>query len=94
MSTEPTQLQPPIWTGHADFLNPFEFITFLRAASHLLCDVMLEAKAKDLALIRLRRDLARYAPDVATRFGVALDDRVPEPTMRSDDQDEPHNGDA
>ena len=89
-----TALQPPIWTGHADFLNPFEFITFLRAASHLPCDVMLEAKAKDLALIRLRRDLARYAPDVATRFGVALDDRVPEPTMRSDDQDEPHNGDA
>jgi hypothetical protein len=26
---------------------------------------MLEAKAKDLALRRLRSDLARYAPDVA-----------------------------
>ncbi len=89
-----TALQPPIWTGHADFLNPFEFIAFLRAASHIPCDVMLEAKAKDIALIRLRRDLARYAPDVAARFGGALDDRVPEPMMRSDDQDEPHNGDA
>ena len=31
---------------------------------------MLEAKAKDLALIRLRQDLLRYAPDVAERFGL------------------------
>ena len=31
---------------------------------------MLEAKAKDLALIRLRPDLLRYAPDVARRFGL------------------------
>ena len=34
---------------------------------------MLEAKAKDLALVRLRRDLIRYAPEVATRFGVPTD---------------------
>ncbi len=27
-----TVLLPPVWTGHADFLNPFEFITFLRTA--------------------------------------------------------------
>nr|MDQ6907644.1 UV DNA damage repair endonuclease UvsE [Chloroflexota bacterium] len=54
-----------------DFLHPFEFITFMRAASSLTCDVMLEAKAKDVALIRLRRDLARYAPDIAARFGIA-----------------------
>lgn len=62
---------PPIWTGHADFLNPFEFITFMRMAAHLEFDVMLEAKAKDLALLRLQRDLPRYAPDVAQRFGLA-----------------------
>ena len=32
---------------------------------------MLEAKAKDLALLRLRKDLARYADrDVASLFGV------------------------
>ncbi|HEY0602378.1 MAG TPA: UV DNA damage repair endonuclease UvsE [Herpetosiphonaceae bacterium] len=65
-----TVLQPPIWTGHADFLNPFEFITFMRMAYDLEFDVMLEAKAKDLALLRIRRDLARYAPDVAARFGL------------------------
>jgi UV DNA damage endonuclease len=65
-----TVLQQPIWTGHADFLNPFEFITFMRMAHDLEFDVMLEAKSKDLALLRIRRDLARYAPDVAARFGL------------------------
>jgi UV DNA damage endonuclease len=60
---------PPIWSGHADYLNPFEFITFLRGAAQLPAfDVMLETKAKDLALLQLRADLRRYAPDVAERF--------------------------
>jgi UV DNA damage endonuclease len=31
-------------------------------------DVMLECKQKDLALLRLREDLRRYAPDVAARL--------------------------
>lgn len=60
----------PVWTGHADFCHPFEFIGFMRAMEGLEFDVMLEAKAKDLALIRLRLDLVRYAPDVAVRFGL------------------------
>ncbi|MFC7554840.1 hypothetical protein ACFQU7_25425 [Pseudoroseomonas wenyumeiae] len=60
----------PVNTGHADFCNPFEFITFMRIAEGLEFDVMLEAKVKDLALIRLRPDLLRYAPDVASRFGL------------------------
>lgn len=60
----------PVWTGHADFANPFEFSTFMRTVMDLEFDVMLESKAKDLALIRLRPDLLRYAPDVAARFGL------------------------
>jgi UV DNA damage endonuclease len=60
----------PVWTGHADFCNPFEFLTFMRTASDLEFDVMLESKAKDLALIRLRPDMLRYAGDVASRFGL------------------------
>ena len=60
----------PVWTGHADFCNPFEFLTFMRTASGLEFDVMLESKAKDLALIRLRPDMLRYADDVASRFGL------------------------
>ncbi len=60
----------PVWTGHADFCHPFEFINFMRIAQGLEFDVMLEAKAKDLAVIRLRPDLLRYAPDIAARFGL------------------------
>jgi UV DNA damage endonuclease len=35
-------------------------------------DVMLEAKAKDLSLRKLRADLLRYAPDLAKRFGLSV----------------------
>lgn len=65
------KLVPPLMTGHADYCNPFEFATFMRNIDHLDFDVMLEAKAKDLALIRLRSDILRYAPDLAPRFGLA-----------------------
>lgn len=60
---------PPLVTGHADFANPFEFCTFMRMVPDLVFDVMLESKAKDLALLRLIPDMIRYAPDVASRFG-------------------------
>lgn len=59
-------LQPPIWTRHSDYVHPFEFIAFLREAAGLReFDVMLEIKAKDLALLRLREDIQRYAPELA-----------------------------
>jgi UV DNA damage endonuclease len=64
----------PLWTGHADFVHPWEFIGFMRHAEGLGFDVMLEAKAKDLALLRLRADLVDYAPDVAARFGLSADE--------------------
>ncbi len=60
----------PVWTGHADYLHPFEFIGFMRSIPDRDFDVMIEAKAKDLALIRLRPDMLRFAPDVAARFGL------------------------
>ncbi len=60
----------PVATGHADFCNPFEFAMFMRMATGLEFDVMVEAKGKDLALIRLRQDLMRYAPDVARSLGL------------------------
>ncbi len=63
-------LIPPIWTGHADYCQPFEFIGFMRQVGHLDFDVMLESKVKDLALLRLRPDMLRYAPDVAAMFGL------------------------
>lgn len=74
-----TVLLPPVWTGHSDFTNPFEFATFMRLAEGLEFDVMLEGKSKDISLIRLRTDLARYAPDVAARFGVGEAEALDEP---------------
>lgn len=69
-----TVLLPPIWTGHSDFTNPFEFATFMRMAEGLDFDVMMEGKSKDLSLLKLRGDLLRFAPDVAKRFGITQDD--------------------
>jgi UV DNA damage endonuclease len=52
---------PPRPGQHADFINPFEFAHFLALARGLPpFDVMLEAKAGDLALLRLREDLRGY----------------------------------
>ena len=64
---------PPVWTGHADFTNPFEFARFMRDMAPFTFDVMLEGKAKDISLLKLRPDLLRYAPDVAARFGIHPD---------------------
>ncbi|UYY56881.1 UV DNA damage repair endonuclease UvsE [Sphingomonas sp. S2-65] len=69
-----TVLRPPIWTGHSDFTNPFEFATFMRMAQGLEFDVMMEGKSKDLSLLKLRPDLLRFAPDVAARFGIRAED--------------------
>ena len=63
-------LQPPLCTQHGDFVNVFEFCTFMRQHAGREFDVMVESKAKDLALLRLRRDMVRFAPDVAERFGI------------------------
>lgn len=63
-------LVEPLSTQHADYVNAFEFITFMRSVPDLHFDVMLESKAKDLALLRLRRDLLRFGRDVAARFRV------------------------
>ncbi len=63
-----TVLQLPIWTAHADFVHPFDFIRFARETQDLDFDIMLEAKAKDLALQRLRQDIRCYAPDLQEHF--------------------------
>jgi UV DNA damage endonuclease len=84
-------LQPPIWTGHADYNNPFETITWLRSIAHLDTDIMLESKAKDLALIRLRNDLARFAPELLPRYGISstqATEDVPE-IVEADEESEP-----
>jgi UV DNA damage endonuclease len=64
-------LRPPTWTAHADYVHPFDFIRFAMETTGLRFDVMLEAKAKDLALQRLRRDIICYAPELQNRFDAA-----------------------
>ncbi|MCX6030636.1 MAG: UV DNA damage repair endonuclease UvsE [Chloroflexi bacterium] len=67
------QVRQTRWMYHADYVNPFDFIDFLRMAEGLReFDVMIEVRAKDLALIQLRRDLARYAPDLAAKLAPEL----------------------
>jgi UV DNA damage endonuclease len=59
----------PNWKSHAEFADPFAFIAFYRTLADVAPDVMLEAKAKDIAVMALQRALRRYAPGVASMFG-------------------------
>lgn len=62
------RVQMPLPNQHSDFINPFECIDLLRSAHERGLrgfDLMLEAKAKDLALLRLRAQITRYAPELA-----------------------------
>jgi UV DNA damage endonuclease len=62
------QVLAPLAGQHADYVNPFEFAAMLAVARSLPpFDIMLEAKAADLALLRLREDLRRYAPEAASQ---------------------------
>lgn len=61
-------LQPPLPNQHSDFIHPFEFIDLLRetrAAGLRPFDIMLEAKAKEMALLRLRQQIGKFAPALA-----------------------------
>lgn len=51
----------PLLDQHADFLSPWDLLTLLEAADRPV-DVMVEAKAKDLAVLWLRHALERVAP--------------------------------
>ena len=76
---ENPRLRKTRWSRHSDYINPFEFIDFMAAAEGLRdFDVMIEARARDLAALRLRDDLARYAPDsVRSRIHQPFGDDTP-----------------
>lgn len=64
-------MQPPLLNQHSDFLDPFPVIDLLSRALSLSLrpfDILLEAKAKDVALLRLRGQIERYAPDLCTHL--------------------------
>jgi UV DNA damage endonuclease len=61
--TAMTGTRMPSRSAHADLVDPFGFHRFLReVVKSANVDVMLEAKAKDLALLRLRDELAQMQP--------------------------------
>lgn len=60
---------PPRLNRHSHYIHPFEFISFLQRLPPMRdFDIMLEAKARDLALLQLRNHLARYAPQLSQRL--------------------------
>ncbi len=62
------RIKAPSWNEHADYVVPWEFADWLRTTQGLRpFDIMLEAKARDMALLQLRHDLPRFAPDLAAR---------------------------
>jgi UV DNA damage endonuclease len=62
---EQQRIEPPLLRQHADYVDPFTFADFLSELADRRFDVMIEAKAKDLAALKLRRDL-----EVIGRAGV------------------------
>ncbi len=65
------QPHPPRLNRHSHYLNPFPVIDFLRSLPPLPpFDAMLEAKARDLALLQFRQHLVSLAPDVVERYAV------------------------
>jgi UV DNA damage endonuclease len=55
----------PALRGHADLVLPWDLEAVVSASPGPI-DVMLEAKAKDLALLNLRRTLTEVRPDIAS----------------------------
>jgi UV DNA damage endonuclease len=58
------KLVPPLLDQHADFATPWDLRDLVASAPGPL-DVVVEAKAKDLAVLWLRRQLERVEPEVA-----------------------------
>lgn len=66
------RMQAPLLNQHSDFLDPFPVIDLLSQALSLSLrpfDILLEAKAKDVALLRLRSQIERYAPALHPHIG-------------------------
>ena len=58
------RVAPPLLDQHADFVTPWDLAELLGLARRPV-DVMLEAKAKDLAVSWLRGAVARVFPELA-----------------------------
>ncbi len=65
---QPARVVPPQLGQHADFIAPADCEQLLRASVGLpVYDLMLEAKAGDLAVLRCRESIARLPPSLTAR---------------------------
>jgi len=65
------EVKPPLLRQHADYIDPWTFAGFLYELRDRAFDVMLEAKAKDLALLKLRQDLKELGFEGVLAWGGA-----------------------
>ena len=62
-----TTLHPPVPNQHSDFIHPYDAIALIEALGARDVDIMVEARAHDLATARVYQDLLRFAPELAAR---------------------------
>lgn len=65
------RVEPPLLRQHADYVDPWTCAEFLGELHDRAFDVMLEAKAKDLALLKLRQDLRTLGFERVLTWGPA-----------------------
>ncbi len=65
----------PALGQHADDIDPLEFATYLAGVPDVPFDIMLEAKHKDLAVLKLRADLAKMPVPAASGDPAAVANR-------------------
>jgi UV DNA damage endonuclease len=62
-----TRLEAPLLRQHADYVDPWTFADFVGSVRDLAFDIMIEAKAKDLAVLKLGGDLRTLGLEWALR---------------------------
>ncbi len=75
-----TTVHPPLWNQHSDFIHPYDAIALLTALNGREADVMVEARASDIAVLRLQQDLWRFAPELAAQVAHRPTRQVAEPS--------------
>lgn len=65
------KLEAPQLRQHADYVDPWTLADFVGGLGEEIFDIMLEAKAKDLALLKLRADLRRIGREDVLQQGRA-----------------------
>ena len=74
-------VHPPLPNQHSDFVHPFDAIALLQAVGDREVDIMVEARAHDVAVARLHADLQRYAPELLLRIQAVQTRRLAEPSV-------------